>query len=102
MQSLLTRSKGIFCVFASSDIITFEALMECHRNDIKIPQDIALAGFDNTTNGALYKPGLTTISIPRQRIGLKAADITLQLIKGENDIQKVNDLGFDLNIRETN
>ena len=75
--------------------------MECHRNYIQIPQDIALAGIANTTIGALYKPALTTISVPRQRIGLKAAEITLQLIKGENDIQKVNDLGFDLKVRGT-
>ena len=101
MQSLLTKSHDIDCVFASSDIIAFGALMECHRNDIKIPQNIALAGFDNTAIGAIYKPALTTISVPRQRIGLKAAEITLQLIKGEDDIQKLNDLGFDLRVRDT-
>ena len=101
MRSLLTKSHGIDCVFASSDIIAFGALMECHRNDIKIPQNIALAGFDNTAIGAIYKPALTTISVPRQRIGLKAAEITLQLIKGEDDIQKLNDMGFDLKVRDT-
>ena len=101
MQSLLSKSHGIDCVFASSDIIAFGALMECHRNDIKIPQNIALAGFDNTAIGAIYKPALTTISVPRQRIGLKAAEITLQLINGEDDIQKLNDLGFDLKVRDT-
>lgn len=101
MRSLLSKCKGIDCVFASSDIIAFGALMECHRNEIKVPQDIALAGFDNTAIGAIFSPALTTISVPRQRIGLKAAEITLKLIRGETDIKRRNDLGFDLKIRET-
>ena len=101
MQSLLSKSHSIDCVFASSDIIAFGALMECHRNEIKVPRDIALAGFDNTAIGAIFSPALTTISVPRQRIGLKAAEITLKLIRGETDINRRNDLGFDLKIRET-
>ena len=75
--------------------------MECQRNDLKIPQDIALAGFDNTSIGEIHKPALTTISVPWQRIGLKAAEIALRLIRGETGISKINDLGFDLKIRDT-
>ena len=101
MQSLLTKSHNLDCVFASSDILAFGALMECQRNDLKIPQDIALAGFDNTSIGEIHKPALTTISVPWQRIGLKAAEIALRLIRGETGISKINDLGFDLKIRDT-
>lgn len=101
MKSLLTKGHGLDCVFASSDIIAFGALMECQRNDIKIPDDVALAGFDNTSIGAIHKPALTTISVPRQRIGLKAAEIAIRLINGENDINRINDVGFDLKVRDT-
>ncbi|NQV98218.1 MAG: substrate-binding domain-containing protein [Rhodospirillales bacterium] len=101
MKSLLTKHHDIDCVFAASDIIAFGALMECRSNDIKIPDDIALAGFDDALIGAFSTPALTTISVPRERIGFKAAEIVLRLRAGGTDIKKYNDLGFEIKIRET-
>ena len=101
MKSLLTKVHDLDCVFGSSDIIAFGAMMECQRNGIKIPDDIALAGFDDAVIGAISKPALTTISVPRQRIGLKAADIVTRLINGETGIPQIHDLGFELKVRDT-
>ncbi len=101
MKSLLTKHHDLDCVFAASDIIAFGALMECRSNEIKIPDDIALAGFDDALIGAISTPLLTTISVPRERIGFQAADIVLRLRAGETGIKRYNDLGFEMKIRET-
>ncbi len=101
MRSLLTLSDRPDCVFASSDIIAFGALIECQNKGVSIPDDIALAGFDDAVIGSMTKPGLTTVRIPRRQIGLKAGNIVLKMLQGDKDISLVNDLGFDLAIRDS-
>ena len=101
MRSLLTLTHRPDCVFASSDIIAFGALIECQNKGISIPDDIALAGFDDAVIGSMTKPGLTTVRVPRRQIGLKAGSVIMKLLQKEPDISSVNDLGFDLAIRDT-
>ena len=101
MRSLLTLTHRPDCVFASSDIIAFGALIECQNKGISIPDDIALAGFDDAVIGSMTKPGLTTVRVPRRQIGLKAGNVIMKLLQKDPDISSVNDLGFDLAIRDT-
>ena len=101
MRSLLTLTHRPDCVFASSDIIAFGALIECQNKGISIPDDIALAGFDDAVIGSMTKPGLTTVRVPRRQIGLKAGSVIMKLLQKDPDISSVNDLGFDLAIRDT-
>ena len=101
MRSLLTLTHRPDCVFASSDIIAFGALIECQNKGISIPDDIALAGFDDAVIGSMTKPGLTTVRVPRRHIGLKAGSVIMKLLQKDPDISSVNDLGFDLAIRDT-
>jgi len=101
MRSLLTLTHRPDCVFASSDIIAFGALIECQNKAISIPNDIALAGFDDAVIGSMTKPGLTTVRVPRRQIGLKTGNVILKLLQKDPDISFVNDLGFDLAIRDT-
>ena len=101
MRSLLTLTHRPDCVFASSDIIAFGALIECQNKGISIPSDIALAGFDDAVIGSMTKPGLTTVRVPRRQIGLKAGNVIMKLLQKDPDISSVNDLGFDLAIRDT-
>jgi len=101
MRSLLTLTHRPDCVFASSDIIAFGALIECQNKGISIPSDIALAGFDDAVIGSMTKPGLTTVRVPRRQIGLKTGNVIMKLLQKDPDISSVNDLGFDLAIRDT-
>ncbi len=61
MQALLDREPHLDAVFACSDQIALGALGVAHRLGRRIPQDIAIVGFDNIPESAYFWPPLTTI-----------------------------------------
>ncbi len=61
LQTLLAQEPGIDAIFASSDQIALGALGTAHRSGRKVPQDLAIVGFDNTPDSACFWPPLTTV-----------------------------------------
>jgi LacI family transcriptional regulator len=61
MRTLLEQAPDIDAVFASSDQIALGALGMAHQLDRRVPQDLAIVGFDNTPEAAFFWPPLTTI-----------------------------------------
>ena len=50
------------------------ALRELRERGLRVPQDISVTGFDNVKLSEFSYPALTTVHIPRQRIGHIIAD----------------------------
>jgi DNA-binding LacI/PurR family transcriptional regulator len=61
MRSLLNQTPDIDAVFASSDQIALGALGTAHQLGRRIPQELAIVGFDNMPEAAFFWPPLTTI-----------------------------------------
>ena len=101
MRELLAVGKRIDAVFAASDILALGALLECNRQELKVPGDIAVAGFDDERLASLIKPSLTTIGVPRSAIGRKVADIVLSSLRGEPLEERIFDMGFSLVERDS-
>lgn len=101
MRELLAAGKKIDAVFAASDILALGALLECNRQELAVPDDIAVAGFDDERLASLIKPSLTTIGVPRSAIGKKVADIVLSSLRGEPVEERVFDMGFSLVERDS-
>ncbi|MEP1209486.1 MAG: LacI family DNA-binding transcriptional regulator [Rhizobiaceae bacterium] len=101
MRELLAVGKKLDAVFAASDILALGALLECNRQNLQVPGDIAVAGFDDERLASLIKPSLTTIGVPRRAIGEKVASVVLSALQGEADNQRVFDMGFSLVERES-
>lgn len=66
------------CYFADNDLIAIGAIKALKLRGYKIPDDIAIIGFDNISESRIIDPSLTTIDIPRKFMGQTAA---YQLIK---------------------
>ena len=101
MRELLEANKGLDAVFAASDILALGALLECNRQGLHVPEDIAVAGFDDERLASLIKPSLTTIGVPRRAIGEKVASVVLAALQGQPEDQSVFDMGFTLVERES-
>ena len=71
-------------IFTSNNLITVGAFQALRANNIRIPQDIALVGFDETTWGNVVEPPLTIISQPTEDIGRSAIELLLQRIETPN------------------
>ncbi len=88
-------------IFGVTDPVIFGAYQEIKKMGLKIPDDIALAGFSNNPTGALLDPPLTTVNQPAYDIGKVAAELLLdRIVKDKTEIiNKI--LPTELIIRKT-
>ncbi|MFW8595689.1 LacI family DNA-binding transcriptional regulator [Cribrihabitans neustonicus] len=75
---MLARSPGLDCIYYSSDVMSVGGLMHCLAAGLKVPQEIALAGFNNLQILQGMPLALATTDSCRRRIGARAAEIILQ------------------------
>ncbi len=76
----IVKYDGVF-VWADIDAIRF--MNRCFENDIKIPEDIQIIGFDNIEFSKLIYPKLSTISQSINGLGTKATDMLVKMIESK-------------------
>jgi LacI family transcriptional regulator len=80
MTQLLDRKIPLDAVFAGNDEIAQGALLAMNHAGVRVPDDVALVGFDDTTTA--QELNLTTIRQPVYQRGAQAAELLLDLIEG--------------------
>jgi len=84
-SKVITRILGeglqFSAIFAFSDMIANEVIYTLQENGVKVPQDVAVVGFDNIQAKLFFPFPLTTIS-PTQSIARKAIHLLLKIMKG--------------------
>ncbi len=83
MQEFLNVSPHPTAVFVASDVVCLGALHAIKLAGLRIPQDIAVVGFDDIPLANYYDPPLTTIHIPSYGLGWAAGERLVRLIQGE-------------------
>jgi DNA-binding LacI/PurR family transcriptional regulator len=80
---IMNQSVKPNAIFIANDMMAigaYEAAKELH---VRIPNDVAIAGFDNIYLSKLLNPRLTTIHVPISDLGAKAVNYLLKMISGE-------------------
>ncbi|NWF88676.1 MAG: LacI family DNA-binding transcriptional regulator [Ignavibacteriaceae bacterium] len=75
-------------IFISNDMMAIGAYEAAKELNIKIPADIAVAGFDDIYLAKLLNPRLTTVHVPIADLGAKAVSYLLKMISKEVDPAK--------------
>lgn len=83
--NMLERWPDTEVVLCVSDLSAFGALMECKRRGMRVPEDIAIAGFGDYEISAFCHPRITTINVDCYGIGRQSAEKLLQAIGGTTD-----------------
>ena len=83
MQRLLDRSPDIDAVFAASDLMAAGAMTALRRNGKRVPEDVAVAGFDDSGLAATLEPPLTTMRQPFDQVSDNMVDVLLHVIDGK-------------------
>jgi LacI family transcriptional regulator len=78
MQQLLARHPD--AVFTASDMMAIGALRALREAGLRVPEDVAVVGFDDLPQAARAEPPLTTVRQPVYRLGIMAVDSLLDLI----------------------
>jgi LacI family transcriptional regulator len=79
-RRLLSRPVRPTAVFAGADIAAMGVLTAITEAGLRVPEDISVAGYDNTTFAALGPIGLTSVDQAGRQIGADAARLLLQRI----------------------
>jgi DNA-binding LacI/PurR family transcriptional regulator len=66
------RPDAIFC---TADVYACAAIRAAHFLNLRIPEDVAIMGFDNTNLAILCSPQLTTVSMPMYQIGYQSVNL---------------------------
>ncbi|BDZ64467.1 LacI family DNA-binding transcriptional regulator [Agromyces mangrovi Wang et al. 2018] len=82
MERLLARTRGIDAVFAASDLMAAGAVRALRAAGLRVPDDVAVAGFDDSGLAATHRPPLTTMRQPWDRISSEMVDMLLDVIGG--------------------
>ena len=80
MQKLLQGVSRPDAVFVSSDTMALGALEALLAAGVRVPEDMALVGFDDLPSSAVCQPPLTTIRQPIRRVGRLAVETLLDLL----------------------
>lgn len=88
-------------IFAVSDVIAIGVLKALNTKNIKIPQEVAVIGFDNIDFSAVTEPSLTTVSQPGYELGAESVKSLVRKITGENNEPEKIILDHELIVRET-
>lgn len=99
MRWLLDLPVRPTAVFAVSDILAIGALKEINMTGLKIPEDVALIGFDKIAFSNMTHPTLTTIAQPMYEMGCTSANMIVKKIKGK-EVESII-LDHELVIRES-
>jgi LacI family transcriptional regulator len=68
-RALLDTGFGPTAIICVNDLMAVGALRELRERGVRVPQDISVTGFDNVKLSEFCFPALTTVHIPRDRIG---------------------------------
>ncbi len=89
---------GIFC---ANDLLALGAMRALHDSGLRIPDDIAVVGFDDVDEARHSIPSLTTISPDKVQIAQTAVALLRALMNDGEEVSADTLAGFSLRIRES-
>ena len=83
MSELLTKGIAVDAVFGANDQMAIGAMKAILKSGIRIPEDIAVVGFDDLNVSSLVSPGLTTVHYPIYQMGYGAMSNIVDVCRGK-------------------
>jgi LacI family transcriptional regulator len=83
MKELLKLQPLPTAVFAANDLMAIGAMLALREAGLKVPDDMAIVGFDDISAAALVDPPLTTMAQFPERLGLRASEMLFERLRGD-------------------
>lgn len=98
-EALLSQKERPTAIFAANDHMALAVMMAAHRRGIRIPEDLSIAGFDNTPMGQSIWPTLTTVAQPFDAFAQRALRLLGQGDKQMEGLSAIHILPHQLVVR---
>jgi len=81
VQGILSAKHAPTVIFCGSDLIAMGAMVTLEAAGKDVPRDISVVGIDNISFAFLARPPLTTISVPREELGMTSFQALDRMLK---------------------
>ncbi len=89
-EKILAMKKLPDAIFGANDLCTANCMNILKQHGLRIPADIAVAGFNNDPISRIVEPNLTTVNYPAYQMGEIAASTLINHLKGASSIDNTN------------
>lgn len=89
MRELMSRHPDLDAVFVASDLMAAGALKALRELGKRVPEDVAVVGFEDSPIAAQTDPPLTTVYQPMEEMGRQMVRLLLARIRGEEEPDRV-------------
>ena len=89
VKEFLKRYKDFDAVFCFSDYVALELYNRAGAENINIPEDFSVIGYDNMEFVQFTRPRLTTIEQCKKEIGISAGGIIMEALQSNKDSRKI-------------
>lgn len=79
---ILIKDKNVDAIFCANDLLAIGVIKVAKELNIKIPEEVAIVGFDDIFLSSIITPKLTTINQPLEKINAAACQVLLKRISG--------------------
>ncbi len=98
-QHLLELEKPPSAIFCGNNLLTIGALAQIHSMGLRVPDDVAIAGFDDLEWYSLVDPTITAVCQPIQESGQRATELLFRRMSGDQSESQMILLPATLNVR---
>lgn len=100
-KQLLNSLQRPDAIFACSDIYGIAALNAALQLGLRVPEDVSIISFDNTSIAGMTTPSLTTVAQPIAQLGARACELLIERINNNSSINQHIILDAELIIRNS-
>lgn len=102
MHQLLALPAPPTAVFAVNDVMAIGALLAARDAGRHVPDELAIAGFDDIPAAQYISPALTTVAQQPHRLGQRAAEMLLERLRGEApDHGRCEEMPYEVIVRDS-
>jgi LacI family transcriptional regulator len=83
MKRLIERNIRFDAVFAANDLMAFGAMESLFQRGFRVPQDVAVVGYDDIQAAPYFSPPLTTVRQDKLKLGREAVGLLMDMLRGE-------------------
>jgi LacI family transcriptional regulator len=101
VREVLSRPEIPTIMFCGNDLIAMGAMSALEESGVRVPEDVSVIGIDDIFFAFLARPPLTTISVPREQLGVKAFEALDRMLKLSRHMGSNYMLETDLVVRRS-
>lgn len=101
VSAYISKQEKLTAIFCANDIIALGAIEALEREELSVPEDISIVGYDNISYARLPRIMLTTVSQPIYTMGCDAADSLIDVSENGKDKLIQRELTPDIIVRDS-